>query len=103
MRPGRGGNIPPVEHRWPPGVSGNPMGRKLTAELNRQIDEAGTAKLLMQALIGKALLGDVPALKEILERHEGKVVQKSEVDQTQRTIIIEAGMDETPDPLEETT
>lgn len=98
-RPGRGGNYPPKEHRWPPGVSGNPMGRKLSAELDRQLDDNDTAKLVIRSLLGKALLGDVSAIKEIFERHEGKVVQKSEVDQHQRTIIIEAGMDETPDPL----
>jgi len=27
---GRGGNIPPTEHRWPKGVSGNPHGRPQT-------------------------------------------------------------------------
>jgi hypothetical protein len=101
LRGGCGGTIPPVEHRWKPGQSGNPMGRRLSKELDRQLDEGETARMLIQALISEGLGGNVNALKEIFERHEGRVVQKSEVDEVQRTIVIEAGIEETPEPVKQ--
>jgi hypothetical protein len=95
------GQLMPIGRPWQKGCpSPNPAGRRLTQELDLQLD-ADTTTLLIRALVGKALGGDVPALKEILERHEGKVLQSVSQDTTQRTIVIEAGMDETPDPLEE--
>jgi Family of unknown function (DUF5681) len=101
IRPGRNGNVPPVEHRWKKGQSGNPDGKRLSAELARRIEEEGEYQRLVEALLERARAGDVRAQELVWDRYEGKLVQKSEVDATQRTIVIEAGMDETPDPLEE--
>ena len=33
---GRNGNVPPPEHRWPPGVSGNPAGRSSAGKSTQQ-------------------------------------------------------------------
>ncbi len=94
------GCVPPVEYRWQKGCpSPNPLGRRLSKELDRQLEERDTARMLISALINEGLAGSVPALKEIFERHEGKVLQSVAQETTQRTIVMESGMDETPDPL----
>lgn len=64
-----------------PGQSGNPGGRIkdrfVTAALVSQLKEAKGSKLfaICRSLIAKAEEGDVPAIREILDRVEGKVPQ----------------------------
>ena len=100
QRPGKGGVYPPVEYRWQKGCpSPNPLGRRLSSELDKQLSENDTARALIAVLIAEGLAGSVPALKEIFERHEGKVLQSVAQESTQRTIVMEVGMDETPEPL----
>src|ERR1017187_8896493 len=66
-----------------PGQSGNPGGlpRKPASErLIRRLlanDETELAEII-EALVIKAKTGDVPALKEVLDRAEGKVADKQE-------------------------
>ena len=66
-----------------PGQSGNPNGRPKSKPfkeaIQRALAEAGDDKTALQAvataLVGKAMLGDVPAIKEIADRLDGKVPQ----------------------------
>ncbi len=82
---GRGGTVPPPEHRFKPGQSGNPGGRPKTKlitqayrELLEQLDpkERKTlAQRLARKAVQQALKGNLAALKEITDRTEGKSVQ----------------------------
>lgn len=66
-----------------PGQSGNPNGRPkikpFREAIQRALEEAGDDKLALQAvataLVGKAMSGDVPAIKELADRMDGKVAQ----------------------------
>ena len=67
-----------------PGVSGNPGGkprRPASERLIRRLLANGESELaeVIEALVSKAKSGDVPALKEVLDRTEGKVADKQEV------------------------
>ena len=71
------------EHQFKPGQSGNPSGRprKPVSErlLQRLIEEdEAVGKLIAESLLMKAISGDVPALRELLDRTEGKVADKQE-------------------------
>ena len=81
----RGGTVPPPEHRFKPGQSGNPGGRPKTKlitqayrELLEQLDpkkRKTLAEILARKAIQQALKGNLAALKEITDRTEGKSVQ----------------------------
>jgi hypothetical protein len=67
-----------------PGESGNPAGRpkgsrpvtqQLIAALNENQGDATKLRRVVNALIGRACEGDVQAIKEILDRVDGKVPQ----------------------------
>lgn len=70
---------------FPKGVSGNPAGRPKSRPfreaLDRAIkaasegDEAISLDDIARALLVKAKTGDVPAIKELAERYDGKVAQ----------------------------
>ena len=81
---------PPVEHRFPPGVCGNPNGRpkgsySLTAilrkVLTREIDfndpitqekvKKTLGDVVMLQLVSAAIKGDIGAAREILDRVDG--------------------------------
>src|SRR5271154_4494476 len=69
---------PPITGRWKPGQSGNPKGRP-----DRRLFKQALEHLAMknkpaiaaaaQALMAKAMTGDVSALKEMADRLDGKV------------------------------
>ena len=86
-RPGRGGNIPPIEHRWTKGRSANPAGRPrgsrdsfevvIRRELNRRV--AGNPSLdgkarisrrtrLVRAILNRVEAGDTRAATLLLDR-----------------------------------
>ena len=74
--------------RWLPGQSANPSGRRKSKPfleaLNRALEakaEDGRAKLehVAEAMVKAALDGEVPALKEIADRLDGKPTQEMEV------------------------
>lgn len=66
-----------------PGQSGNPAGRPKSKPfreaLDRALKAAGDDKASLEAvasaLVGKAMMGDVPAIKELADRMDGKVAQ----------------------------
>lgn len=66
-----------------PGQSGNPAGRPKTKPFKRALQEALKAadddsemmQAIALALVNKAKEGDVPAIKEIADRLDGKVTQ----------------------------
>ena len=63
--------MPPVAHRFKPGVSGNPGGlpRSSVSKLLRDVLEAGEQKYtkrIVQSLIERACEGSLPAIKTLL-------------------------------------
>lgn len=78
------------EAQWKPGVSGNPKGRPkqktISEELRDVLDQEmrganGITHLeaMAKVMIKEALKGKFPFAKEILERTEGKVADKTEL------------------------
>lgn len=79
---GRGGVIPPVEHRFKPGRGGNPSGRPkgalgLTKLLKQALKKRNAGELVIQtlvrAIIEQALNGNDRLIREIWNRLDGKV------------------------------
>lgn len=72
-----------------PGQSGNPGGRpkgkSLTALLRERLDEVDEAtgktiaQLVVEGWVNAARDGNVPAIKEALDRTEGKVIERKEL------------------------
>jgi hypothetical protein len=84
---GNGGIVPPLEHRFRPGVSGNPGGRPAIRTLSKACrevlsqpapDNSGLtfAEAIARKLADKALEGDVRAAEELADRAEGKTRAK---------------------------
>ena len=76
---GKGGVVPPAEHRWKPGESGNPAGRPksrpITAAIKEMLDKDDGKALKALAAVGvkNALKGDVRFWTEVMSRIDGKV------------------------------
>jgi hypothetical protein len=77
--------------QWKPGQSGNPKGRppkliSITSQLKEhlcEIDEATEktkAEIIVEKLIDLALAGNLEAIKEIMNRVDGKVVERHEIE-----------------------
>jgi hypothetical protein len=98
-------------NRWKPGQSGNPKGRppkllsitNLIKERLEKIDEKTGktyAQLIAEKLVELALDGDHEAHKEILNRIDGKVVEKHEIEgHVPVTLIFKPAFSSTYDPL----
>ncbi len=78
----------PPPTAWKPGQSGNEGGAKrekfmrdaLVIALKREADKGTKTKRLQsvaEALVQRAMEGDVPAIKEIFDRVDGKVPQEN--------------------------
>ena len=90
------GEINTAPHKWEKGKSGNlkgrPKGTSLTGRLKKILDEEvdgkTVAEKLVQAGVDAAIDGDFRFWSFIIERLEGKAVEKIETDNTNRIIII---------------
>lgn len=66
-----------------PGQSGNPNGRPKTRPFKDALqkalkaigDDKDALEMVASALVSKAAMGDVPAIKELADRLDGKVTQ----------------------------
>jgi hypothetical protein len=91
---------PPREFQWKPGQSGNPNGRRLSAAINKRLEEAGRPEKLVDSMLAKIENdGDVAAFREIITRHEGHVPTKNETRSENYFFIEERGLewpDESP-------
>jgi hypothetical protein len=78
--------------RWLPGVSPNPSGRppikvSLVKLLQDRLSNESTADEIIQALIDKCKERDVPAIKEVLDRIDGKVATELNV----KSLVVHVG------------
>lgn len=94
------GTAPPEHSRWKPGQSGNPQGRRLSAAIDKRLEEAGRPEKLVDSILAKIENeGDVAAFREIITRHEGHVPTKTETRSENYFFIEERGVlwpDESP-------
>lgn len=85
-----------VGRPFQPGQSGNPNGRPKSKPFKDALQKAlkdaeGDKDLLAAvatALVGKAMMGDVPAIKELADRMDGKVSQPIEGEEGGEPIVI---------------
>ena len=71
------------DYGFKPGQSGNPAGlpkgtRWMKTRLRELLEQGGLGDKVLDALINKAKDGDVQAIREILDRIDGKVAQEVE-------------------------
>lgn len=93
-------------HKWQPGESGNPNGRPpkgyaVTDVMRQMLEEKPEIKkALMAKLLEIALKGDLPAIREILDRLEGRAKQSVELsgDEQNPLVVIKHERDK-PVPL----
>jgi len=79
---------PPKDTRWKPGQSGNPKGRppknlSITSLVKEKLEQEGpegktNAELIADAIIELAVSGDLSAIKELLDRTDGKVIDRTD-------------------------
>jgi hypothetical protein len=90
------GQVPPPEHRWKPGQSGNPGGRpkgqSITASLRALLEKEHNGKriveLLAERIMKEALAGKFLFAKEVIDRADGRVSDKVEVENTSVVQVI---------------
>ncbi len=72
-----------LKPQWKPGQSGNPGGRpkgkSITAELRKLLDKGTTAEDLAEILL-KMGKKDLAALREVLDRSDGKVTDTHRIE-----------------------
>ena len=88
-----------IGHRWQPGESGNPNGRPrkgfaMTDIMRQMLDENGNiSKAIMSKLLQMAASGDMAAIREVLDRLEGKPLQSTDItslgDKIEGRVIID--------------
>jgi hypothetical protein len=88
---------PPQLTPWKPGQSGNPNGRprnSVTAMLKAVDPE--TSKEIKDKLIELAKKGDLQAIREFIDRTDGKVVDKHQVESTSVNITFVRADNDSP-------
>ena len=78
---GRGGIIPPVEHRFKPGESGKPSGRPkrgIASEIAQRVFEEN-AEAIYRAMLKALLKGDPQVFAVLADRAFGKLTLKVEI------------------------
>jgi hypothetical protein len=76
------------------GTANKPMREALRAALRRLAEDgdgqsAETLELVVSALIGRALDGDIPAIREIFDRMDGKIAPGATTDDGPRKVKLE--------------
>ena len=64
----------------PKGNNNAAKGKRLSAVLQKRLAERDEEESLMNVLIDKALDGDMPAIKEVFDRIDGKPKQSVDID-----------------------
>jgi len=83
------------KHAWKPGQSGNPAGRPKARLLSEHLrdrlkeqfpgrSEATYGRMVAEALVDRAINGDVMAIREVFDRTEGKPKQTIDVNVEER-------------------
>ena len=86
--------------QWKPGQSGNPNGRKNAAKdilndiLDTEIDDKTKRYKLLNKLVSMAERGNLPAMKEVLDRTEGKSTEHIITEEHKPIRVLEFGDDE---------
>ena len=89
-----------IGNRWKKGESGNPNGRKNAARdiLNRildtEVNDITKREKLMNKLISMANMGNLNAIKEVLDRTEGKAIEHIKTENVDPIRVLEFGDDE---------
>lgn len=87
------------QYEWKPGQSGNPLGRpkdkKYISEALKDLlaNDPDLLKQVVEAMLREVKSGNIPALKELLDRTEGKVADKIEGTENPVTIILRPARD----------
>ena len=88
-----------IGHRWKKGESGNPNGRRNAAKdilnqlLDVEIDDRTQREQLMLKLIQMGMRGDLGAIKEVLDRTEGKSKEHIITEEFKPLQVLEFGDD----------
>lgn len=96
FKKGKSGN---PETQWKKGQSGNPNGRKNAAKdilnklLDVEVDDRSQREQLMLKLIQMGMRGDLGAIKEVLDRTEGKSKEHIITEEFKPLRVLEFGDD----------
>lgn len=99
--------LPPVEHRFKPGEEwrgnpgGRPKGRSLTSIIREVLDSNSikgkplpegrtVADVLAEVFVAEALKGKFPFAKEVIDRTDGKVIDKIEIEDNRKAYVTES-------------
>lgn len=86
---------------WKPGQSGNPLGRPkkdwtwkdLFVDAAEEMKETKQGRMQVKRIIAKrlfhmAMQGNVQAIKEVIDRMDGKAIDKQEVDMNVKKVMV---------------
>ena len=89
-----------IGNRWKKGESGNPNGRRNAARdilnkiLDTEIDDRTKREVLLDKLVSMANRGNLNAIKEVLDRTEGKSTEYVVTEEIKPIRVLEFGDDE---------
>lgn len=81
-------------HRWQPGESGNPNGRPpkgtaITDVMRQMLEEKPEIKrALMSKLLEMAIKGDLAAIREVIDRMDGRAKQSVELSGDEQNPLV---------------
>jgi hypothetical protein len=94
---GKSGN---PETQWKKGKTGNPNGRRNAAKdilnqlLDCEVDERTKREMLLARLINMGMKGDLGAIREVLDRTEGKSKEHIVTEKVEPIRILDFGDDQ---------
>ena len=96
FKPGESGN---PETQFKPGQSGNPKGRRNAARdilneiLDTEVEDRSQREILLSTLVNMASRGNLNAIREVLDRTEGKSTEHIITETVEPIRILEFGDD----------